>query len=264
MITRDDVQSWLDRLDGGGLTTREVEANLWIAHTPDGAEVVVHFAPPVLLLRVRVMELPGTGGQVEAAALGKTQVLLQLVPETLPDPQAVDHQRQFDRRAPLLAHPAPVAPRLFTGDATFLAQQHRDASARQKIRRCAADNSATHNHHIDARRQRRRRRAPGPLIDDAGTDLLFAVCHWRVFIDSGHTSTGHGHFHRSRIAFSAERHYACPMAAMKLEATLPSSWYRREDVFALEREHIFFKEWMCVARDEEFPAAGAHRVVDVL
>ena len=51
---------------------------------------------------------------------------------------------------------------------------------------------------------------------------------------------------------------------MKLEATLPSSWYRREDVFALEREHIFFKEWMCVARDEEFPAAGAHRVVDVL
>ncbi len=51
---------------------------------------------------------------------------------------------------------------------------------------------------------------------------------------------------------------------MKLEATLPSSWYRRDDVFALEREHIFFKEWMCVARDEELPHAGAHRVVDVL
>jgi glycine betaine catabolism A len=51
---------------------------------------------------------------------------------------------------------------------------------------------------------------------------------------------------------------------MKLEAALPSSWYRRDDIFALEREHIFFKEWMCVARDEEFPEAGAHRVVDVL
>jgi len=51
---------------------------------------------------------------------------------------------------------------------------------------------------------------------------------------------------------------------MKLEATLPSSWYRREDVFALEREHIFYKEWMCVGRDEELPQPGAHRVIDVL
>lgn len=58
MITREDVQSWLDRLDGGSLTANEVEPNLWIANTPDGAEVVVHFAPPVLLMRVRVMELP--------------------------------------------------------------------------------------------------------------------------------------------------------------------------------------------------------------
>jgi Tir chaperone family protein CesT len=59
MITREDVQSWLDRLDGGSVMAREVEPNLWIANTPDGAEVVVHFAPPVLLMRVRVMEQPG-------------------------------------------------------------------------------------------------------------------------------------------------------------------------------------------------------------
>lgn len=58
MVTREDVQSWLDRLDGGSVTAREVEPNLWIANTPNGAEVVVHFAPPVLLLRVRVMEQP--------------------------------------------------------------------------------------------------------------------------------------------------------------------------------------------------------------
>jgi Rieske 2Fe-2S family protein len=51
---------------------------------------------------------------------------------------------------------------------------------------------------------------------------------------------------------------------MKLEASLPSTWYRREDIFALEREHIFFKEWMCVAREEEFPLSGDHRVIDVL
>ena len=51
---------------------------------------------------------------------------------------------------------------------------------------------------------------------------------------------------------------------MKLEATLPSSWYRREEIFALEREHIFFREWMCVAREEQFREAGDHRVIDVL
>ena len=58
MITREDIQSWLDRLDGGGLTAMELEPNLWLARTPDDAEVVVHFAPPVVILRVRVMELP--------------------------------------------------------------------------------------------------------------------------------------------------------------------------------------------------------------
>jgi hypothetical protein len=58
MITREDVQSFLERLEGGALSITEVEPNLWIAKTPDDAEVVVHFAPPVVILRVRVMELP--------------------------------------------------------------------------------------------------------------------------------------------------------------------------------------------------------------
>src|SRR5438552_15824906 len=60
MITREDIQSFLDRLDGGGLTVREIEPNLWLARTPDEAEVVVHYAPPVVVLRVRVMELPAS------------------------------------------------------------------------------------------------------------------------------------------------------------------------------------------------------------
>ena len=58
MITREDIQSWLDRLDGGGLAVAEIEPNLWLARTAEDAEVVVHFAPPVVILRVRVMELP--------------------------------------------------------------------------------------------------------------------------------------------------------------------------------------------------------------
>jgi hypothetical protein len=58
MVTRDDIQSWLDRLDTGGLETREVEQGMWIAGTQEGAEVVVSLAPPVVILRVRVMEVP--------------------------------------------------------------------------------------------------------------------------------------------------------------------------------------------------------------
>ena len=58
MITREDIQSFLDRLEGGALTVTEVEPNLWLARTREDAEVVVHFAPPVVILRVRVMELP--------------------------------------------------------------------------------------------------------------------------------------------------------------------------------------------------------------
>jgi hypothetical protein len=60
MITREDIQSFLDRLDSGGLTVMEIEPNLWLARTRDDAEVVVHFAPPVVILRVRVMELPAS------------------------------------------------------------------------------------------------------------------------------------------------------------------------------------------------------------
>jgi Rieske 2Fe-2S family protein len=51
---------------------------------------------------------------------------------------------------------------------------------------------------------------------------------------------------------------------LAVESTLPSSWYLRDDVYALEQEHLFFREWMCVGREEELPKPGNHRVVDVL
>jgi hypothetical protein len=60
MITREDIQSFLDRLYGGNMSVTEVEPNLWVVRTPDDAEVVVHYAPPVVILRVRVMELPAS------------------------------------------------------------------------------------------------------------------------------------------------------------------------------------------------------------
>ena len=60
MITREDIQSFLDRLEGGSLSVAEIEPNLWVARTSEDAEVVVHYAPPVVILRVRVMELPAS------------------------------------------------------------------------------------------------------------------------------------------------------------------------------------------------------------
>jgi glycine betaine catabolism A len=55
---------------------------------------------------------------------------------------------------------------------------------------------------------------------------------------------------------------APPLAG--LEPTLPSSWYRTAEVFALEKERIFCRDWICVAREEELAAPGDHRVLDVL
>lgn len=48
-----------------------------------------------------------------------------------------------------------------------------------------------------------------------------------------------------------------------LETTLPSSWYTRQSVFDLEREHIFMREWLCVGRAEHLAGPGDHRLLDI-
>ena len=47
------------------------------------------------------------------------------------------------------------------------------------------------------------------------------------------------------------------------EKTLPSNWYLDSDIFALEREHIFMREWLCVGREEQFPNSGDCKVLDI-
>ena len=49
-----------------------------------------------------------------------------------------------------------------------------------------------------------------------------------------------------------------------LEPSLPSSWYRTAEVFALEKEHIFCREWLCVAREEELAQPNAWQMLEVL
>ena len=65
MITRDDIEGFLDRLASEGATYREIEPGLW-AVRPGGAldlDFIVHHNPPVVVLRVKVMDLPATNGR---------------------------------------------------------------------------------------------------------------------------------------------------------------------------------------------------------
>lgn len=50
---------------------------------------------------------------------------------------------------------------------------------------------------------------------------------------------------------------------LPLETTLPSAWYLDADIFKLEKQHIFFREWVCVGREEELESTGDYQVLDV-
>lgn len=66
MVTREQIQSFIDRLETDGTTAQELEPGLWLVRTAHEAEVVVHYNPPVVVLRVRVME-PPAGAEDQAA-----------------------------------------------------------------------------------------------------------------------------------------------------------------------------------------------------
>ena len=63
MVTRDDIESFLDRLGAEGANYAELEPGLWLVK-PGGSldlDLVVHYSPPVVLLRVKVMTCPSEG-----------------------------------------------------------------------------------------------------------------------------------------------------------------------------------------------------------
>ena len=66
MVTREDIEGFLDRIAAEGATYKEIEPGLW-AVRPEGAlevDFIVHHNPPVVVIRVKVMQLPGTNGKV--------------------------------------------------------------------------------------------------------------------------------------------------------------------------------------------------------
>lgn len=68
MVTQDDVETFLDRLDSTGATYEEVSEGLWNVRPAGDLDfgVVVHYSPPVVVLRVKVMDLPRSNGSQAA------------------------------------------------------------------------------------------------------------------------------------------------------------------------------------------------------
>jgi hypothetical protein len=60
MLSREDIEGFLDRLTTEGVDYEEIEQGLWIVRPGGNLEldVVVHYSPPVVLLRVKVMNVP--------------------------------------------------------------------------------------------------------------------------------------------------------------------------------------------------------------
>ena len=52
-------------------------------------------------------------------------------------------------------------------------------------------------------------------------------------------------------------------ALSREEKTLDAEWYTSSDIFAAERERIFAREWICVARGEQLEVPGDYVLADV-
>jgi hypothetical protein len=60
MVTKEDIEGFLNRLTAEGASHSEVAPGIWVVK-PGGAldfDVIVHFSPPVVVMSVRVMTLP--------------------------------------------------------------------------------------------------------------------------------------------------------------------------------------------------------------
>lgn len=76
MVTKEEVEGFLDRLAIDGASFREIGKGMWIVRPAgeQGADVVVHYSPPVVLLRMKVMDVP----REERALATLARRLLQL------------------------------------------------------------------------------------------------------------------------------------------------------------------------------------------
>ena len=70
MVTQEDIESFLDRLNADGASHTEVSPGIWNVKPAGELDfgVVVNYSPPVVVLRVNVMELPPNEAQLNGLA----------------------------------------------------------------------------------------------------------------------------------------------------------------------------------------------------
>ena len=66
MMNREEVESYLLQM---GLDFEELEDGFWVIRTAEETPVVVNYSPPLLLLRIKVMDLPPDNGDNRLAPL---------------------------------------------------------------------------------------------------------------------------------------------------------------------------------------------------
>ncbi|HEX6135047.1 MAG TPA: hypothetical protein VFZ24_13855 [Longimicrobiales bacterium] len=66
MMTREDLESYLIRMEHD---FEEIEESMWRIESDYGAAVVVTYTPPVIVLRLKVMNLPDSADDVRLAPL---------------------------------------------------------------------------------------------------------------------------------------------------------------------------------------------------
>lgn len=76
MVTREDVESYLIRMDAD---FDEVDDGMFVVRTEnEGAPIVVHHSDPLLLVRMKVMDLPGEDGAIGDGMARLYETLLRL------------------------------------------------------------------------------------------------------------------------------------------------------------------------------------------
>jgi hypothetical protein len=65
MVSHEDIVSFLDRLSADGATHTELSDGIWNVRPAGSLDfgVVVNYSPPVVVLRIKVMDLPADGPQ---------------------------------------------------------------------------------------------------------------------------------------------------------------------------------------------------------
>lgn len=103
MVSREEIESYLDRLAGETGGYSEIQPGLWVVK-PGGEldfDVVVHYSPPVVLLRVKVMNLP----RDDEAIASLSRRLLELnATDLLHGSYGIEHESVVLTEALELAH----------------------------------------------------------------------------------------------------------------------------------------------------------------